>query len=267
MAETVLIGLAASDVRLPASFQAFYAGHSLTYSAIKAELARSGLKVDELDAVKMPPETNMVFGSEHGGLFDIVTVSKVRLMERLKLKQFNPSVGDGSICKMTTKVVSENGVVREELPVLFRSEKVKGKSNWWMPINPLLTKKERTITVTKVGTGEWAKYDKIQSTIVPYPELAIMMNWSAAHCWNVRLSMPDSPGLLLATDPVGVRELLKMRDVPEGRTRRQALVHWVSEHWRKNRKDPSVEHLVREHLRGATDCDWFGLHCKVLPVR
>lgn len=82
--------------------------------------------------------------------------------------------------------------------------------------------------------------------------------WVRHNYWHVSLSMPGSCRLLLATDATGVKGFFRLRDVPEGRGRRAALLHWVQAHWRKNRKDDD-RHEVQEHRRGATEFDWFGL--------
>lgn len=71
--------------------------------------------------------------------------------------------------------------------------------------------------------------------------------------WLVRTKFDAvCPSLTLLTDPTGVKEFWKLRDVPPGRARRTALLHWVSQHWRQKRADPDVEVFVREHMRGDT---------------
>jgi hypothetical protein len=67
------------------------------------------------------------------------------------------------------------------------------------------------------------------------------------------------PGIQLYTDATGVKDFFRFREIPEGRTRRDALVHWVSDHWRQNRFDPDIENYVREHLRGSRNFDWHNL--------
>jgi hypothetical protein len=67
------------------------------------------------------------------------------------------------------------------------------------------------------------------------------------------------PGIQLYTDATGVKDFFRFREIPEGRSRRDALVHWVSDHWRQNRFDPDIENYVREHLRGSREFDWHNL--------
>lgn len=70
--------------------------------------------------------------------------------------------------------------------------------------------------------------------------------------WLAHVRLQESaPRVSLMTDPTGVKELWKFRDVPDGAKRRDALLHWVNEHWRKKRHDPDVEGYVRSHLRGS----------------
>lgn len=84
------------------------------------------------------------------------------------------------------------------------------------------------------------------------------------YSWAVTLGFPGSPSINLMTDPTGALELLALRDVSKG-SRRDALVHWVSEHWRRRCKDPSSFSRVKAHLRGKTFIEWDGLHCEVVP--
>jgi hypothetical protein len=73
------------------------------------------------------------------------------------------------------------------------------------------------------------------------------------------------PSLTLLTDPTGVKEFWKLRDIPEGKQRRAALLHWVESHWRQNRKDPDVEGYVRKHLRGQQELTQGQFSAKITP--
>ena len=84
------------------------------------------------------------------------------------------------------------------------------------------------------------------------------------YTWSVRFGFPSTPSINLMTDAVGVLELLKLRDVKQSR-RRDAIVHWVAEHWRRKRRDPEARIRVRPHLRGKTHFTWDGLICEVTP--
>lgn len=77
----------------------------------------------------------------------------------------------------------------------------------------------------------------------------------------------SGPRVRFLTDPLGAREVFRLRDIPPGRDRRAALRHWVSAHARKRHPDMDGEARtwVRRHLRGATDFTWNGLRCRVQP--
>jgi len=83
--------------------------------------------------------------------------------------------------------------------------------------------------------------------------------------WSVTVGMPGLIGLTFATDVPGIRQLLKDRDLPPGRSRRTAMRHWVNEHWRSHptamTDDDDV--FVREYLRGQIKCDWHGYNVTV----
>lgn len=92
--------------------------------------------------------------------------------------------------------------------------------------------------------------------------------WSSSMFWHVDLGYDgiSTPSLRFPTDPIGIRELFKARDVPDGKRRRAALRNWVRAHVRKRRKaDPQAEIDVRKHLRGATSFTWCGMRARVSP--
>jgi hypothetical protein len=75
------------------------------------------------------------------------------------------------------------------------------------------------------------------------------------------------PSLTLLTDPLGVKEFWKLRDIPAGKKRRVALLHWVEQHWRQTRNDPDVELFVRKHLRGASEMTLGQFKAEITPSR
>lgn len=87
------------------------------------------------------------------------------------------------------------------------------------------------------------------------------------YCWTVDLRASDRPGpkIRIPTTPVGARQLLALRDIPDGRARRTALRHWVQEHGRRLPGKPDEFTDVRSHLRGATPFAWDGLQGVVRP--
>jgi|GEM_PF-3800595 len=84
--------------------------------------------------------------------------------------------------------------------------------------------------------------------------------------WSVLIGEPGLPRARFSTDPVGIREIFRLRDIPEGAKRRAALRHWVREHWRKKKRDSAADRAwIRSHLRGAENFDWSGFRCRIEP--
>jgi hypothetical protein len=74
------------------------------------------------------------------------------------------------------------------------------------------------------------------------------------------------PRARFVTDVQGIREVFRLRDVPAGQKRRAALLHWVKEHWRKQRCLTANDRIwVRTHLRGTWAFNWNGLHGQIEP--
>lgn len=97
------------------------------------------------------------------------------------------------------------------------------------------------------------------------PSLATSIALRQRYEWAFSLGLENAPSIRFATDPTGIKEVFKIRDLPEGRDRRDALLTWVSDHWRQSRYDPDVELYVRKHLRGATSFTWRGMTGEIIP--
>lgn len=128
--------------------------------------------------------------------------------------------------------------------------------------------------ITVLGHAAPGRWTNIDATRKATPEkdahwsaqvqLALGVSVFQRTRWRVYLSS-GGIGITFPTDPIGVREVFRLRDIPDGRERRAALRHWVSEHWRLNPQDASEEVKVREHLRGGTEFSWSGLRCRITP--
>jgi len=96
--------------------------------------------------------------------------------------------------------------------------------------------------------------------------IAVGNHWVSQFHWHVNIGTggPDTPLLSLRTDPEGAREIFRLREVPDGKSRRVAIRNWVSEHYRQ-RRGGSAPSLVEQHLRGRIQFDWFGLRCEIVP--
>jgi hypothetical protein len=102
--------------------------------------------------------------------------------------------------------------------------------------------------------------------IVEILKLAPSFQFSARYEWSASLSYSGGPSVMFPTNPSGVKELFRLRDIPPGKTRRQAIKHWVTEHTRRiNQPEKEIEVQVRKHLRGQTKFNWNGLLVSVHP--
>lgn len=85
--------------------------------------------------------------------------------------------------------------------------------------------------------------------------------------WSVEigLNVTSTPALSLQIDPKSSRDVFKMRDLTPGKSRRDALRHWVSGHHRKAIEPGYVETYIWPYLRGAEEFTWNGMYCKIKP--
>ena len=83
--------------------------------------------------------------------------------------------------------------------------------------------------------------------------------------WNVTLGYEGYPHISIACTPAGAREVFKLRDIPEGKSRRTAIKHWVGEHSRRKKADSDEYIKVLDYLRGETVFNWNGLNCSIKP--
>jgi len=255
-----IVRLAASDNPLPKETRAFFAGYVPSILAAKQEMKAAGMIVDKIDMDALTPKScDLVFGGGKNKAVEVVTVQRLGFFakQRQTLGQLPER---RKLAEVSVRQYAESGSVKVVERLRFWLN-----GNEWFPTDEKFIRVDRTSKKTDPITGRWENWERCTSTATPSCEMAAFAEWSRRTCWTLELGMADAPAVIVNTDPTGVRELLRMRDVPEGRTRREALRHWVSAHARKNRKDPDVEHQVRRHLRGAMECDWFGLRCKIVP--
>lgn len=115
------------------------------------------------------------------------------------------------------------------------------------------------------GFGPFDAFDREYEFLI---QGLIGMQFNRRYYWCVRLGYQGLPAIQVATDPVGAREVFRLRDLPEGRERRAALKHWVKAHLRQRREDDEAPPIsVRQYLRGETDFTWNGLRCQIVPAR
>lgn len=96
-------------------------------------------------------------------------------------------------------------------------------------------------------------------------QLGLGIQFASQYDWHVYLKEDNNIGITLPTTPEGSKEIFKLRDVPEGKKRRESLRNWISEHCRSNPSSEYDKVFVRKHMRGAMEFKWNGLYCKILP--
>ena len=96
-------------------------------------------------------------------------------------------------------------------------------------------------------------------------ELGLGFALTARYEWTVAFGYNTGPRITFFTDPVGAREAFRLRDIPNGRSRRAALRNWVSGHWRRKTDDEEAKSWVKKHLRGAENFAWNSLRCRIAP--
>lgn len=99
--------------------------------------------------------------------------------------------------------------------------------------------------------------------------MALGVQFGRDYLWYAHLKSPGGDaGVMIPTTPEGARSLFRLRDCEPGASRRKALVHWVSEHSRRIRKDTAEETRVwvREHMRGAVKFKWQDMEGAIYPA-
>jgi hypothetical protein len=96
-------------------------------------------------------------------------------------------------------------------------------------------------------------------------QLAHSVAFANQYRWSIGIGFVDGLSIQYPTTPRGVQSAFKMRDIPEGKSRRDSLKHWVNSHNRKisRREEIIIETRVRKHLRGQTDFQWGGMDISI----
>lgn len=122
---------------------------------------------------------------------------------------------------------------------------------------------------------EWKRIDNFpmgiresESAASERLNLAHGVQFTARYQWTVYLAAPPYPGILIPTSPAGVLEAWRLRELPEGASRRNALRHVVNAHIRHTENEETqADIFVREHLRGQETFRWNGLVVRITPSR
>lgn len=96
--------------------------------------------------------------------------------------------------------------------------------------------------------------------------IAVALALRQRYEWAVNIGFENTPTVRIVTDPTGLKELFKDREPIPGKDRKDALMTWVSDHWRQLRHDPETEGYVRKFIRGTTKFSWRGFQCEIKPA-
>jgi hypothetical protein len=227
--------------------------------------------IDLREQLGFPPEVTLeeldrldgvaVCGGGKDG-FELLRQSPLGIKKLEFFRRLGRVAGYPRACTIDFANVQASGkVVRKSLPFVYET-RLRG----WRCLTTAHKPTGRTKYRVKANGFYEHREDAVQGDEYSWPIVGTIASWIRRWLWQIELA-PGTGGVpvALTTDPVGVRAWFKMRDVPEGMTRRAALLHWVREHWRQNRHDPETELHVREHLRGRTTFDWFGMVGTVIP--
>jgi hypothetical protein len=89
-----------------------------------------------------------------------------------------------------------------------------------------------------LGYGGWATRDNEDEAQRLVRLLPVVAGFSLRRLIG---EAEDEPRARFVTDPFGVREVFRLRDVPPGKQRRAALLHWVRAHWRQRRQPTEAD--------------------------
>lgn len=104
-------------------------------------------------------------------------------------------------------------------------------------------------------------------------QLVLGAQFTARYEWHAWIAVrPGMPAVSIPCTAKQAQRLFKARDLPPGASRRAALRHWCSEHFRarsvrEEERASLVQRalLVHGHFRGVTDFDWEGMTCELAP--
>lgn len=114
--------------------------------------------------------------------------------------------------------------------------------------------------------GERSAQDQLGEDEKHVALMAAGMSLRRHYNWSVLLGEGKGPRARFITDVQGIKEVFRLRDLPAGRQRRAALLHWVREHWRKRRDRTANDRvLVQKHLSGTWSFVWNDLRCQIEP--
>jgi len=97
--------------------------------------------------------------------------------------------------------------------------------------------------------------------------MALQLSLTYYYEWSCYIKEnKDSLGVRIPIHPSSSKEVFVMRNIPEGKSRKRAIVNFVKEHYRTikgNGNERKV--LIEKHFRGDLKFNWRGLEVHVTP--
>ncbi len=84
------------------------------------------------------------------------------------------------------------------------------------------------------------------------PGIALMLRYE----WMATVRFKGGGAIQVPASHAAIIDLFKLRDVPDGKSRRPALLTWIRQHLRRIKHDVDAWTTVRRHLRGTTVFEW-----------
>jgi len=165
-----------------------------------------------------------------------------------------------------------------------------GKQKWWTDesgygfnnlrktendlnyILPIPTSLKNGYILNKQAVSDRVKEDledknsKYWHTIKSF-HMALQLSLTYDYEWSCYIKeKPESLGIRIPIHPSSSKEVFMMRNLPEGKTRKRAIVNFVKEHYRTikgNGNERKV--LIEKHFRGDLKFNWRGLEVHVTP--
>lgn len=98
--------------------------------------------------------------------------------------------------------------------------------------------------------------------------MALQLSLTYDYEWSCYIKeTPDSLGVRIPIHPSSSKEVFMMRNIPEGKSRKKAIVNFVKDHYRtiKGCNDNERQVLIQKHLRGDLKFKWRGLEVHITP--
>ena len=97
--------------------------------------------------------------------------------------------------------------------------------------------------------------------------MALQLSLTYDYEWSCYIKeKPDSLGVRIPIHPSSSKEVFMMRNLPEGKTRKRAIVNFVKDHYRTIKGNGNERNvLIKKHFRGDLKFNWRGLEVHITP--